>query len=143
MLVNTNTMARVGLLYLRRGEWAGAQRVFAPEFVDLVKTPRAENAATPSVDPINFPEANLRYGVLWWTNATGALPNVPRDAYWAWGLYDSLIVVIPSLDLVIARAGPVPPLPVVPGRVWGGHTWNADYALLAPFLDPIVRAVRE
>ena len=30
--------------------------------------------------------------------------DVPDDAYWSWGLYDSLIVVIPSLDIVVARA---------------------------------------
>jgi CubicO group peptidase (beta-lactamase class C family) len=144
MVVNVNTMARVGLLYLRRGEWEGGRRVFSASFTDLVRTPRAENAGIPvaPTDAPNFPEANLRYGVLWWTNATGALPNVPRDAYWAWGLGDSLIVVIPSLDLVIARAGPTTTVPASQ-RVFGGSTWNSDYAVLAPFLDPIVAAVRD
>lgn len=145
MIANVNSMARIGLLYLRRGEWAGGQRVFPASFVDLVRTPRPENVGLPvrdAVDPNDFPEASSRYGVLWWTNATGALPNVPRDAYWAWGLYDSLIVVIPSLDLVIARAGPPPAGPSA-GRVFGDDDWNADYAVLAPFLDPIVAAVRD
>ena len=32
-------------------------------------------------------------------------PGVPRDTYWTWGLYDSLIVVMPALDIVVARAG--------------------------------------
>jgi CubicO group peptidase (beta-lactamase class C family) len=141
---NVNAMARIGLLYLRRGEWDGGQRVFSDAFVDLVRTPRPENAGIPVVpdEAANFPESNLRYGVLWWTNATGALPNVPRDAYWAWGLGDSLIVVIPSLDLVIARAGPTSTANS-PGRVFGDSDWNADYAVLAPFLDPIVAAVRD
>jgi CubicO group peptidase (beta-lactamase class C family) len=139
MVANVNAMARVGLLYLRRGAWDGGQRVFAESFVDLVRTPRAENAALPVREEADYPQANLRYGVWWWTNATGALPNVPRDAYWAWGLNDSLIVVIPSLDLVIARAGPTQA--ASPGqRVFGDNDWNADYAVLAPFLDPIVRA---
>lgn len=144
MIANVNAMARIGLLYLRRGEWAGGQRVFSASFVDLVRTPRPENVGLPvrdALDPNDFPEASSRYGVLWWTNATGALPNVPRDAYWAWGLGDSLIVVIPSLDLVIARAGPLGP--ESPGRVFGDNDWNADYAVLAPFLDPIVGAVRD
>jgi CubicO group peptidase (beta-lactamase class C family) len=142
MVANVNSLARVGLLYLRRGEWANAQRVFDASFVDLVRTPRTENATLAVRDAANYPQANLRYGLLWWTNATGALPNVPRDAYWAWGLGDSLIVVIPSLDLVIARAGPIQ-REASDGRVFGDSDWNADYAVLAPFLDPIVRAVRQ
>jgi CubicO group peptidase (beta-lactamase class C family) len=142
MIANVNALARVGLLYLRRGEWAGGQRVFGASFVDLARTPRAEIATTQLREPEDYPDANHRYGVLWWTNATGALPNVPRDAYWAWGLGDSLIVVIPSLDLVIARAGPSHG--ASPNqRVFGDDDWNADYAVLAPFLDPIVRAVTQ
>ena len=50
--------------------------------------------------------ASDHYGVLWWTNEDGTLPDVPRDAYWAWGLNDSVIAVIPSLDIVVSRAGP-------------------------------------
>jgi CubicO group peptidase (beta-lactamase class C family) len=142
MVGNVNAMARIGLLYLRRGEWSGGQRVFSPAFADLVRTPRAETASAILVEPAtDFPDANHRYGVLWWTNATGALPNVPRDAHWAWGLGDSLIVVIPSLDLVIARAGPIRSASE-PQRVFGDTDWSADYAVLAPFLDPIVSAVR-
>jgi CubicO group peptidase (beta-lactamase class C family) len=145
MIVNVNSMARVGLLYLRRGEWSAGQRVFAASFAELVRTPRPENTNTPVVaaEATAFPEANLRYGVLWWTNATGALPNVPRDAYWAWGLGDSLIVVIPSLDLVIARAGPTSVTPTPTQRVFGDNDWNSDYSVLGPFLDPIVRAVTQ
>ena len=140
MVGNVNALARVGLLFLRRGEWENGQRVFDPAFVDLVRTPRPEAASTTLVEPEEYPEANLRYGVLWWTNATGALPNVPRDAFWAWGLGDSLIVVIPSLDLVIARAGPIQPENPT-RRQFGEDDWNAQYEVLAPFLDPIVSAV--
>ena len=136
---NTNTMARVGLLYLRRGAWAG-QQLFAPSFADLVSKPHPATAAAVVAEPADYPEANLRFGVLWWTNATGALPQVPRDAYWAWGLGDSLTVVIPSLDLVIARAGPI--RPQSPGRrEFGDSDWTTEYDVLAPFLNPIVRAV--
>jgi CubicO group peptidase (beta-lactamase class C family) len=142
MIANVNALARVGLLYLRRGEWTSGQRVFSASFADLARTPRTETANTQLREPADYPDANHRYGVLWWTNATGALPNVPRDAYWAWGLGDSLIVVIPSLDLVIARAGPSQG--ATPNRrVFGDDDWNADYAVLAPFLDPIVRAVTQ
>jgi CubicO group peptidase (beta-lactamase class C family) len=134
---NVNAMARVGLLFLRRGAWNTTQ-VFPASFADLVSTPTPAHANLPSADPVAFPEAAKRYGVLWWTNKTGALPNVPTDAYWAWGLGDSLIVVIPSLDLVIARAGNDPDSTTLPR--WR-QRWNGQYDVLAPFLDPIVNSV--
>jgi hypothetical protein len=59
---------------------------------------------------------------------------VPRDAYWSWGLHDSLIVVIPSLDLVIARAGPT-------GTGWKRVKGADHYEVLKPFLEPIAAAV--
>jgi CubicO group peptidase (beta-lactamase class C family) len=136
---NVNAMARVGLLFLRRGVWNGT-RVISEEFVDMVQTPRSEIAGLPIVSEGDFPRATSDYGVLWWTNETGQLPNVPRDAYWAWGLHENLIVVIPSLDLVIAVARPAHSSNPT-GRVWGDADWNADYSILAPFLDPIVDAV--
>lgn len=142
MIGNTNTMARVGLLFLRRGEWADGVRVFSPEFVDLVRAPAAAAASASVVEPAAFPEANRRFGVLWWTNATAALANVPTDAYWAWGLSDSLIVVIPSLDLVIARTGLIQPASP-DERILGDNDWTGEYDVLAPFLDPIVRAVSD
>jgi hypothetical protein len=41
-----------------------------------------------------------------WTNADGHVPGRPRDANWAAGQGTSFILVIPSLDIVAARAGP-------------------------------------
>jgi len=145
--INANGMARVGLLFLRRGVWANNERLLSEEFVDLVRTPRPETAAAtnPQGGPTGeFPTATQDYGVLWWTNASGALAGVPTDAYWAWGLGDSLIVVIPSLDLVIARAGETDPTKVVasPGvREWNDNDWNGQYDVLEGFLRPIVESI--
>jgi CubicO group peptidase (beta-lactamase class C family) len=142
MTINTQSMARVGLLFLRDGKWQDTQ-VFAPTFDDLVRTPRPEVTAlevAPAPDN-NHPRASDNYGVLWWTNAAGELPDVPTDAYWGWGQGDSLIVVIPSLDIVIARAGRIGP--AAAGRVWGENEWTADYTVLAPFLNPIVQSVQQ
>jgi hypothetical protein len=58
--------------------------------------------------------------------------GVPRDAFWSWGLYDSFIVVIPSLDLVVARAG----------QSWKRAERAARYDVLQPFLGPIAGAVK-
>jgi CubicO group peptidase (beta-lactamase class C family) len=137
---NVNAMARVGLLFLRKGMWNG-QRIVSPDFVTRVQTPLTENAGMTLDDPTGFPNATHDYGVLWWTNHSGQMANVPKDTYWAWGLGEALIVVIPSLDLVIVRNGDQveteDPHPV-PGRVWNDDGWNGDVSVLEPFLDPIV-----
>lgn len=133
---SVDTMARIGYLFLRRGDWGG-QRLLSEEFVDTVQKPRPEVATATIADPVNFPGASTNYGVLWWTNAQGVLADVPRDAFWAWGLGDSLIVVIPSLDIVVARAGNVPP-----AAAWRPD-WNGDYNSIAPFLTPIVQSVTD
>ena len=49
--------------------------------------------------------ASSHYGLLWWNNNDGKIDGVPRDAFWSWGLKESFIIVIPSLDLVAVRAG--------------------------------------
>lgn len=138
---NANAMARVGLLFLRKGVWANDQRVLSESFVTTVSTPPAANASLTNPQVAEFPGATTNYGVLWWTNATGLLPNVPRDAFWAWGLGDSVIVVIPSLDIVAVRAGGQATTSSPGTRVWNDDDWNGDYSVLAPFLDPIVQSV--
>ncbi len=125
---NVDAMARFGLLYLRGGEWNG-KRLLPEDFVKQAGTTVPSVVGLPEVDPENYGNASDHYGLLWWNNADGTLQNVPRDAYWAWGLYDSLIVVIPSLDIVVARAG----------QSWKRNS-NEHYDVLKPFLDPIVAA---
>lgn len=125
---NVDAMARIGLMYLRGGRWRDEQ-VIPREFVDAARAPVKEVVGLPEVDPKRYGNASDHYGLLWWNNTDGTLPNVPRDAYWSWGLYESLIVVIPSLDIVVARAG----------KSWK-REWAGHYDVLAPFFDPIVAA---
>jgi CubicO group peptidase (beta-lactamase class C family) len=137
---NANAMARVGLMFLRKGKWKD-QQILSEAFVTQVQTPLAANAGLTLNDPAGFPNAVNDYGVLWWTNKSGTLANVPKDTYWAWGLGEELIVVIPSLDLVIVRNGGQSPSNVSPGaRTWNDDNWDGNPAVLAPFLDPIVAA---
>lgn len=139
---NTNAMARVGLLFLRKGMWKD-KRVVSEAFVERVHTPLPENHDLQLNEPtgFRFPGALDDYGVLWWTNKSKLLANVPDDAYWAWGLGEALIVVIPSLDLVIVRNGGQSPSDSSPNvRAWNDDKWDGDVAVLAPFLDPIVAA---
>jgi CubicO group peptidase (beta-lactamase class C family) len=129
---NVDAMARIGYLYLREGKWRERQ-IIPAEFVRQAGTARPELSGLEELDRKNHGNASEHYGLLWWNNADGTLADVPRDAYWSWGLYDSLIVVVPSLDLVVSRAG----------ASWQ-RTEGADhYDVLRPFLGPIVKAVVE
>ncbi|MDA1015560.1 MAG: serine hydrolase [Planctomycetota bacterium] len=126
---NVDAMARIGLLYLNAGRWNGTQ-IIPADFVKQAGTTIKAVVGLPKVDPKNYGNASDHYGLLWWNNADGTLKHVPRDAYWSWGLYDSLIVVIPSLEIVASRAG----------RSWN-RNWSGHYDVLAPFLEPIATAV--
>jgi CubicO group peptidase (beta-lactamase class C family) len=125
---SVDAMARIGLLYLRRGKWRDRQLLPA-DFIDAARATPPEVRGLPVTKPADYGRASDHYGLLWWNNADGTLAAVPTDAYWSWGLYDSLTVVVPSLDLVVARAGKSLP------RSGGEH-----YDVLKPFLEPIARA---
>jgi CubicO group peptidase (beta-lactamase class C family) len=126
---NVGAMAKIGYLYLRRGKWTGEQ-ILPESFIEMVRKPFPKIIGLPVSNPSQYPGASDHYGLLWWNNGDGTLSNVPRDAYWSWGLYDSLIVVIPSLDIVIARAG----------SGWRSG-WDGNYDVLKPFLEPICQSV--
>ena len=127
---NLDAMARIGYLYLRRGKWKDKQ-IIPDGFVDMARTVPRELRGLPVVKPESYFNASDHYGLLWWNNADGTMANVPRDAYWSWGLYDSLIVVIPSLDIVVSRAGKSL-----------NKAGNADYKSIEPFIEPIVLSVK-
>src|SRR5688572_27232905 len=79
---NVDAMARIGLLYLRHGNWAGKQLI-PKDFVELAtKTPR-EIAGLRFFAETEHGRAASHYGLLWWNNNDGTLANVPRDAYWS------------------------------------------------------------
>ncbi len=131
---NVDAMARFGLLYLRGGRWQDTQ-IIPKEFVDQARVAPRANRDLPTVGTLGESDASNHYGLLWWTNGDATLKNVPTDAYWSWGLGDSFVFVIPSVDVVVARAGPQGrEFPDMPG---------GTYARIAPFLDPIVRAVKD
>ncbi len=131
---NVDAMARLGLLLLRGGRWRDTQLI-PREFVEMARQPVPAFASLP-VHPNSLRPEDLKsgapqhYGLLWWNNADGSLETVPRDAYWAWGLYDSVILVAPSLDLVAARAG----------KSWPRQPGAGHYAPLRPFFEPLAAA---
>jgi CubicO group peptidase (beta-lactamase class C family) len=136
---NVNAMARVGLLMLNKGVWNN-QSILSNAIVAKAHTPPPEVANAQINDPTNYPGATANYGMLWWTNAGGQMADVPKDAYWAWGLHETFIIIVPSLDLVVVRAG-TSGWHKDAGGVVQPEAWNADYGVLAPFLTPIVKSV--
>ena len=125
---SVDALARIGHLCLRQGLWEGASLVPA-WYTEQMGQADASIASLPNLGPVRFPGATAHYGLFWWNNADGTL-DAPLDTYFAWGLYESLIVVIPSLDVVAARAG-------------GGwqDPFTADYGVVAPFIEPIAASV--
>jgi CubicO group peptidase (beta-lactamase class C family) len=129
---NVAALAKIGLLFLRGGQWHEKQ-ILPRAYVELVRRPISSlSNLTVENDPQHrFAGAPRHYGLLWWNNGDGAIENVPTDAFWSWGLYDSLIVVIPSLDIVVARAG----------ETIVGERSPSDYLVLGPFFRSIVASV--
>ena len=126
---NVGAMARIGYLYLQEGRWRDRQ-IISAEFVRLARRPQPELLGLPEHDEAHG-NASDHYGLLWWNNGDGTIPALPRDAFWSWGLYDSLILVVPSLDLVAARAG----------QSWARPS-TEHYDVLKPFFEPIALATR-
>ncbi len=127
---NVHAMARIGYLYLQEGRW-GREQIISSDFVRLVRQPAREITGLPEQDE-NHGNASEHYSLLWWNNGDGTLPGFPRDAFWSWGLFDSLICVVPSLDLVVVRTG----------QSWPRSS-SEHYDPLKPFFEPIAAAVRE
>lgn len=121
---SVDALARIGYLCLRQGTWAGTPVLPAGYAVQMGQVDPSL-ASLPNRRPGTYPGATSHYGLLWWTNADGTLA-APTDTYFAWGLYEALIVVIPSLDIVAARLG-------------GGwqDPFTGNYAIISPFIEPI------
>jgi CubicO group peptidase (beta-lactamase class C family) len=90
--ITHRALARIGLLYLHGGEWDG-RRVLPSAYVRTATRP----ADLPTFVPY--------YAFYWGSNARGTFAAMPKDAFWALGLGDSILAVCPSLDLVIVRLG--------------------------------------
>jgi hypothetical protein len=126
-------MARFGYLMLHGGNWNGTQVVPASYVQAMSHTTSTAGVPNYMADPLLYANASNHYGLGWWNNAGGALPGVPRDAYWSWGLYDSFVLVVPSLDLVVSRA--------VGTKGWlATPNWGV-YSTIEPFFAPIIAAL--
>lgn len=129
---NMEAMSRIGYLYLREGKWKG-ETILPKSFTDGILKPQAPADDFPTYrheGKDEFGKAAQHYAYLWWNNSDGTIPEIPRDAFWAWGLYDSLIFVVPSLDLVAVRAG----------ESWARKPKEGHYDVLRPFFIPLAQS---
>lgn len=85
----TRQFAKFGLLALREGKWDGKQLVSSAWIKKATTTLAAQNPG---------------YAYQWWTQGSlkKDIPQYP-DLYWADGLDQQKIFVLPSLDLVVAK----------------------------------------
>lgn len=127
-----DALARIGYLYLRNGRWEN-QSILPADFVSQVGMVPQSIQALPVLNDTQsrFGNASNHYGIMWWNNADGSITDVPTDTYWAWGLGESLIVVIPSLDIVISRTG---------SNAFPGSRSPSYYQVLEPFIRPIAQS---
>ncbi|HMR32589.1 MAG TPA: serine hydrolase [Geminicoccaceae bacterium] len=111
-------LARVGHLMMMNGRWGSSssqsQVVSAGNIAYLRRGPgcvqSADFRATPDSPFLAESSSPQSYGRLWWTNLRGtALGSaVPSDAFFAVGLREKLLIVVPSLDLIVVRIGDAP-----------------------------------
>ena len=90
-------MARMGWLWLNKGNWNGTQ-VIPETWIDK---------ATKVSDEIleNEPANRQVYGLGFWCNDQGQVwPELPKDSFAASGAGNQHIWVCPSLDLVVAQS---------------------------------------
>jgi CubicO group peptidase (beta-lactamase class C family) len=113
LYLRVRDMAKFGYLFLRGGFWKN-ELLLSSDWVFKAKTP----AAT-LTNPITTPGYIKKLGVqterVFWANAEvisygevalqKEFPSSPDDLFFAAGHYGQLIIVIPSLDMVIARTG--------------------------------------
>lgn len=103
MWFSTRDMARIGLLMLREGTWAG-QQIASRDWVR-----RISSLVTP-VNEMNPPPhralgtgVRWGYGYLWWVWDAPNSPGPFQGAYTGIGAGGQFITVLPQLDMVVAH----------------------------------------
>ena len=132
--MNADQLARVGHLFLNKGDWDG-QQLLPAEWV---------RAATSVQVPVSTPVAdtdrantkgNGTYGYNWWVNdptngAPWSMPDSPPLAYMS-GFNHNLCFVIPEWRMVVVRMGEDGNPPE--GKWW---VWNKFFGILKEGIEP-------
>lgn len=99
MYLSTRDMARIGYLMLRGGTWRGTE---------IVPHTWVEESTRPvtrvhEMNPPRHRDGPFGYGYLWWVFDRPDLGDAYRGAFTGLGAVGQQILVLPSLDLVIAH----------------------------------------
>lgn len=124
MHLSTRDMARIGLLMLREGNWAGKQ-IVPRHWVHEIT--RAYTPVT-QMNPERRREGPWGYGHLWWVWDGPSAKGPYRAAYTGLGAVGQHITVLPALDLVVAH------------KTKPGQNRSVSHAEFLQVLDLIVRA---
>lgn len=124
MTLSTRDMARIGLLMLREGNWAGTQVVPQSWVKEITRAVTPASEMNPAVRR-NGP---FGYGHLWWVWDGQSNRGAYADAYSGLGAVGQHITVLPALDLVVTHK-------TVPG---GSRSVSHEQYLR--ILDQLVRA---
>ena len=105
--ISASELARLGHLFLNRGQWDGKQ-LLSSAWVDMATRPQVEQSL-PAFDSIGNGGPGT-YGFNWWVNGVGSdgfrkWPSAPSDTYAALGHNNNVCFVIPRWNMVIVRLG--------------------------------------
>jgi CubicO group peptidase (beta-lactamase class C family) len=116
------TLARIGRLLLREGDWDG-KPILSKEAVRQL----TGDAGLPS-----------HCGMGFWTNADGRYPRLPRDTCYGTGAGDQLLILVPSLNLIVVRNGEtLVPEPQNARDVFEAYHDQRVKVLFSPLIDAI------
>jgi CubicO group peptidase (beta-lactamase class C family) len=96
--------ARIGYLFLNRGQWKDKALIAANIVARMTTNPRWLANASTGTSYGNGAGDNQAYAYTFWLNTDSRLPGLPTGAYMASGGNHKMIVV-PELDMVIVRVG--------------------------------------
>lgn len=108
VFISARQIARLGLLFLHRGNWNGRQLI-SSAWVDQAAAVQVPAHLTPG-SPLSRTNGSGIYGFNWWVNGRDgdgklAWPEAPLRAFAAMGHNNNVLFVIPEWDMVIARLG--------------------------------------
>ncbi|MFM9057149.1 MAG: serine hydrolase domain-containing protein, partial [Bacteroidota bacterium] len=87
---NARDFARIGSLYLHKGNWFGTQLIDSAYIIESLQAA-----------PLQFQgKPNTEYGFQWWINTVDQHP-----VYYCRGILGQYIAIIPDHDLVVVRLG--------------------------------------
>ena len=119
--LRTEDLAKLGVLFLDRGQWRG-RRVVSVGWVDEAVEPRFGWGSDYG------PLENVDYGYLWWTAEGGG-----HEVFTAWGWGGQFAFCVPDLGLVVATAAD--------GDVWDLQAERQETAILEVVVEQIIPAV--